>query len=127
MILQDKIKTPTPKLICLQNECLLCVQEFEPCDHGTYERKVQDLPILGKTTYLSVNAYEFQCDNLDCDATTFVENVNGFLSYYNRMTERCADFICTLAMETSCEGAARIYRAMNLQTSGDSIIRLLIK
>ena len=57
-------------------------------------------PILGKTTYLSVNAYEFQCDNPDCDATTFVENVNGFLSYYNRMTERCADFICTLAMET---------------------------
>ena len=95
--------------------------------HGTYERKVQDLPILGKTTYLSVNAYEFQCDNPDCDATTFVENVNGFLSYYNRMTERCADFICTLAMETSCEGAARICRAMNLQTSGDSIIRLLIK
>ena len=45
----------------------------------------------------------------------------------SRMTERCEDFICTLALETSCEGSARICRSMNLKTSGDSIIRLLTK
>lgn len=50
-----------------------------------------------------------------------------FLSYYGRMTERCADFVCMLAMETSCEGCARICRAMKLQISGDSVIRLLTK
>lgn len=43
------------------------------------------------------------------------------------MTERYADFICMLAMETSCEGCARICRAMNLQISGDSVVRLLTK
>lgn len=42
------------------------------------------------------------------------------------MTDRCADFICTLVLETSCEGCARICRAMNLKTSGDSVIRLLV-
>ena len=94
---------------------------------GTYKRKLQDLPILGRTTYLIVNAYEYQCDNSSCDVTTFVENVDGFLNYYSRMTERCEDFICTLALETSCEGSARICRSMNLKTSGDSIIRLLTK
>ena len=46
--------------------------------HGTYKRKLQDLPILGRTTYLIVNAYEYQCDNSSCDVTTFVENVSGF-------------------------------------------------
>ena len=35
--------------------------------HGTYKRKLQDLPILGRTTYLIVNAYEYQCDNSSCD------------------------------------------------------------
>ena len=49
------------------------------------------------------------------------------MNYYSRMTERCEDFICTLALETSCEGSARICRSMNLKTSGDSIIRLLTK
>ena len=43
------------------------------------------------------------------------------------MTERCADFICTLAMETSCEGCSRICKAMNLKVSGDTVIRLLTK
>lgn len=43
------------------------------------------------------------------------------------MTKRCADFICTLAMETSCEGCSRICQAMNLKISGDSVIRLLTK
>ena len=95
--------------------------------HGTYERKLQDLPIFGKSTWLFVNAYEYQCDNPECNIMTFVETINGFLSYYSRMTDRCAEFICTLAMETSCEGCSRICRAMNLKISGDSVIRLLIK
>ena len=95
--------------------------------HGTYVRRVQDLPILGHATLLLVNAREYQCDNPECDVTTFVETANGFISYYSRMTERCADFICTLAMETSCEGCARICNAMNLKISGDSVIRLLTR
>ena len=95
--------------------------------HGSYLRKVQDIPILGKTTRLSITAHEYICNNDACSKTTFVEDFDGFLSYYGRMTERCADFICTLAMETSCEGCARICRAMNLQISGDSVIRLLTK
>ena len=37
--------------------------------HGTYERKLQDFPILGKFTWLFVHAYEYQCDNPDCDIT----------------------------------------------------------
>ena len=33
------------------------------------------------------------------------------------MPECCEDFICTLALETSCEeGSACIYRSMNLNT-----------
>mgnify|MGYP000276095873 CR=1 FL=1 len=43
------------------------------------------------------------------------------------MTDRCADFICTLALETSCEGCYRICKTMNLKTSGDSVVRLLTK
>lgn len=31
--------------------------------HGTYERRVQDLPILGKSTWLLVNTYEYQLLN----------------------------------------------------------------
>ena len=58
---------------------------------------------------------------------TFSETFNGFLNNYSRMTERCADFICTLALETSCEGAARVCKYLGIKISGDTIIRLLKK
>jgi len=114
------------KSITSECECPSCkstLTEF----HGTYERKVQDLPILGKNVKLLINVREYQCNNDKCDVTTVTESYNGFLNSYSRMTERCADFICTLAMETSCEGCARISKAMNINVSGDTVIRLLTK
>jgi len=80
--------------------------------------------------YISVyriTAHEYWCDNDQCEVTTIAESYDGFVSSYSRMTERCADFICTLAMETSCEGCSRICNAMNLKISGDTVIRLLTR
>lgn len=95
--------------------------------HGTYVRKVKDLPILGKSVILEITSREYSCDNNECDTVTVVESYNGFLNPYSRMTERLEDFICTLALGTSCEGASRICRQIGVNISGDTIIRLLLK
>lgn len=95
--------------------------------HGTYLRKVQDLPILGKGVQLEICSHEYECMNNDCEVTTIAETFDGLLNNYSRMTERCADFICTLAMETSCEGCARICKALGIKISGDTVIRLLLR
>ena len=95
--------------------------------HGTYNRKVQDLPILGKSVELEICAHEYECVNDDCEVISVAETFDGFLNTYSRMTERCVDFICTLALETSCEGCARICRTLGIKISGDTVIRLLLK
>jgi len=118
-----KIKMKSKTHSC---ECRKC-GETATHYHGTYTRTVQDLPILGKKVALEITSYEYHCENPQCEATSIVEDFDGFLSYYSRMTERCEDFICTLALETSCEGAARICKSMGIKISGDTIIRLLIK
>ena len=114
------------KSVTRECECPSCKTNLTEY-HGTYVRKVQDLPILGKSVQLMVNVREYQCRNEQCEVTTITESYNGFLDPYSRMTERCADFICILAMETSCEGSARICKAMNISVSGDTIIRPLTK
>jgi transposase len=112
----------------ITSECICPCCEATLTDyHGTYERKVQDLPILGKNVQLLINIKEYQCHNDQCCVTTVAESYNGFLNSYSRMTERCADFICTLALETSCEGSSRICKEMGIKVSGDTIIRLLTK
>lgn len=115
--------------IYVRSQCCTCPKCGHRSNHrhGTYERKIQDLPILNKRTTLHVNAYEYYCDNQECEVTTFAEHVNGFLSHYGRMSSRLEDFILTIALQTSCESAARIMNAINVKVSGDTVIRLLLK
>lgn len=95
--------------------------------HGTYVRKVQDLPMMGKSVTLQIKAYEYNCEEPDCEVVSFAETIDGFLNHYSRKTERLAELICAIALETSCEGCSRICKAMNITISPDSVIRLLIR
>lgn len=126
-ILEDtkviKISLKSQSNNCICPKCNIISNKY----HGRYIRKVQDLPILGKQVLLEINSYEYKCENIDCSNKTIVESFDGFISYYSRMTERLSDFLCTLALETSCEGAARIAKNMNIKVSGDTIIKILLK
>jgi transposase len=95
--------------------------------HGTYVRRVKDLPILGKNVTLEITAYEYNCKNESCAQKTFVDDYDHFLCKFSRMTTRCEEFIRILALTTSCEGAAMICARMGLNVSGDTIIRMLKK
>jgi transposase len=96
--------------------------------HGSHRRVVQDLPILGKRVKLVAQIYDYQCTSDACGGSfASTETFNGFLNYNSRMTERLEDFICMLAVETSCEASARIMQSLNAKVSGDTVIRLLLK
>jgi transposase len=43
------------------------------------------------------------------------------------MTLRLEDFIITLALNTSCEGASRVCQHIGINISGDTIIRMILK
>ena len=106
--------------------CPKCNEESS-IRHATHHRKVQDLPILGKRVMLDINLHEFNCINQNCTVTSFTETFENFLNNYSYMTERLIDLMTTLAIETSCESCARILKSMNVKTSGDTVIRTLIK
>ena len=118
-----KIKLKSQNSSCICPKCNKISTKY----HGTYTRKVQDLPILNKQVWLEISAYEYDCENINCTNKTIVESFEGFISYYSRMTERLSDFLCSLALETSCEGAARIAKNMKIKVSGDTIIKILLK
>ena len=133
--LQPRHVNPRIQVLTSFLHCLLpsvskyaCILRWTKCNcltdkyHGTYHRKIQDLPILGKSVQLEICSREYECVNDNCEVTSFAETFDGFVNTYSRMTERCADFICTLALETSCEGCARICRTLGIKTSGDTVI-----
>ncbi len=76
---------------------------------------------------LKITAYNYYCSDESCDVTTFAEDYCGFIGRSGRMTRRLEEFVRILSLETNCEGAAAICRAMGIRISGDTIIRLLRK
>ena len=106
--------------------CLNCGAKLT-VHHGSHHRNVQDLPILGKRVKLDCQIYDYQCTCGEKGNFAPTETFDGFLNYNSRMTERLEDFICMLAVETSCEASARIMNHMHVKVSGDTVIRLLEK
>lgn len=117
-VLHIALKSCSKSCICPKCSSLLTKKR------ATYNRTVQDLPVFGHSTKLTVNIYEYRC--FKCNKSV-AESFDGFLANGSRLTERCSDFIIRLALETSCEGASRILKSMGITYSGDSIIRLMLK
>jgi len=44
------------------NRCPSCGQSLQEL-HNTYHRRLQTIPIRGKTTYVDMNAYKYNCTN----------------------------------------------------------------
>ena len=106
--------------------CPLCKQECTEY-HSTYRRKIQDLPILGKTVYVHLTAYRYYCSNSECKQKVFCETADDFFGFKKRMTRRLEDFVIALALSTSCEGASRVCQLLGIYISGDTLIRMIIK
>ena len=115
------LRTVTEKIICPH-----CGSEMRK-HHTLHRRTVQDLPILNKRTYLKITACDFKCENPSCPCVSKSETFEGFLSDKSRMTERLIEWVIELALNTSCEGAARILNAMNVKICGDTVIHTLIR
>ena len=94
--------------------------------HSTYRRKLQDLPILGKSVQINLTAYRYYCHNPICQQKVFCETIDNFCGTYKRMTSRLEDFVIALAIQTSCEGASRICALLGIKVSGDTLIRLIL-
>jgi len=106
--------------------CPSCKKECNEY-HSTYRRKIQDLPVFGKTVYIHLAAYRYYCRNSECKQKVFSETVDGFFGFKKRMTRRLEDFLIILTLNTSCEGASRVCQQLGINISGDTLIRMVIK
>lgn len=115
------LKSTTSQVICAH-----CGQRMK-YHHAVHHRTAQDLPVFGKRTYLKIAAVDFKCDNPACPCVSQSDVFEGFLLPKSQMTERLVALVLELAVNTSCESAARIMQSMGIKISGDTVIRTLVK
>ena len=93
--------------------------------HGWHQRLPQDLPSVEQGIDLHLTVRRFRCVNPDCPQKTFVERFPGWLAVYAHRTERLTQRMRTVAFEVGGEAGRRVLRCFQVQTSGDTLIRLI--
>ncbi|MEO8392151.1 MAG: ISL3 family transposase [Chloroflexota bacterium] len=93
--------------------------------HGWHQRLPQDLPSVEQGIDLHLSVRRFCCVNPDCLQKTFVERFPGWLPVYARRTERLTQRMRRVAFEVGGEAGRRVLHSFQIQTSGDTLIRLM--
>ena len=107
--------------------CPECGKESPHIHSHCIRKNIRDLPILGRGVRLTIQAQKYYCRNTECGTNIFVEPLPGLIGSREQWTERCEALIMAVAMNTSCESAARICTLMNISVSGDTVIRMLLR
>lgn len=91
--------------------------------HSTYKRTIQRIPINGKTSYIHVTAYKYDCPNHECDAKVFMENLSFAGSSQVRTTELTI-LILAVSIFLSNEGTSKVLGLLGIKASNDTIKRV---
>ncbi len=102
--------------------CPLCQQSSERI-HGSYERKVADVPCGGRRVTLALTVRKFVCRTPDCPRQIFTERLPELVRSYARMTNRLAEALQTLGFATCGEVGERFAPKLGMAVSGPTLLR----
>lgn len=91
--------------------------------HATYKRTIQMVPINGKTAYVHVTAYKYNCINNECRLKVFMENLTFAGTSQTRTTELTI-LILAVSIFLSNEGASKVLGLIGIKVSNDTIKRI---
>jgi len=95
--------------------------------HTYYHRHPQDLPGQGIQVRLELQVKRFRCANPQCTHTTFAERLPTVVGWHQHRTIRLDQMLEMLAFELGGEAGVRCLRALAVQVSGDTLLRLMRK
>ncbi len=93
--------------------------------HSYYQRKVQDLPISGKTVRLYISIRKFFCQQSSCPRKVFAERFGSCLRPWQRRLERSNEQIQTIGLRCGSKPGARVCELTGLPVSASTVLRRL--
>lgn len=95
--------------------------------HSDYQRHPQDLPSQGVQVQFQLQVKRFRCLNPQCTHRTFAERLPTMVGWHQQRTIQLDRMLETLAFELGGEAGGRCLRALAVQVSGDTLLRLMRK
>jgi len=107
-----------------RSRCGRCGQESNRV-HSRYVRTLADAVIGGRPGAIRFAARRFFCDNPDCTAVTFAEQVPDLTARYGRRTALLRAAVTSIALALAGRPGARLAAALGMSISRSSMLRLI--
>ena len=91
--------------------------------HSSYQRRLADLPVAGYPTELRLRVRRFFCDQNDCSAGTFVEQVPGLTERHGQRTAGLQDALLAVALALAGRAGSRLATALGMPVSRSTLLR----
>ncbi|MCD8084560.1 MAG: transposase family protein [Clostridiales bacterium] len=91
--------------------------------HATYERRLQDIPVRGKRTYLYVNVYKYECVKETCKCKVFMEELS-FAGTSQVRTDALNAMVLWFGEFLGNRDASRLLSQLGIKASPDTVRRL---
>jgi len=95
--------------------------------HSYYERKVNDLPMSGKTVHLRISVRKFFCRQAECSRKIFAERFDECLPSYQRRLQRSKAQIGQIGLSCGSKPGAKLCRLIGLPVSASTVLRIIKK
>jgi transposase len=93
--------------------------------HSRYQRRLADLPSLGRSVSVHVRVRRFYCRNIDCARRTFVERLPKLVVPFARRTCRLAAAQAQTGLALGGEASTRLLAGLSMPASADTVLRLI--
>jgi transposase len=104
--------------------CPGCGQQSDSY-HGSYLRRLRDLPIQGALVTLEIPIMRWRCRTLDCSHKTFVEQLPQLALPFVRRTRRVSELVKLLGHATGGKPAERLLARLGMPMSDDTVLKQL--
>ena len=102
--------------------CPLCQQSSERI-HGSYGRRVADVPCGGRRVTLALTVRKFVCGTPDCPRKIFTDRLPALVQSYARMTNRLSEALQSFGFATCGEVGERFAPKLGMCVSGPTLLR----
>ena len=91
--------------------------------HGHYTRRLADPAVAGAQVVISLVVRRFRCEDADCSAVTFTEQVAGLSSPHARYTPPARRMVQTIGLALAGRAGARLAAGIGIAAGQDTLLR----
>ncbi len=91
--------------------------------HSRYQRRLADAAAGGQRVVLRLGVRRFFCDDTDCQARTFTEQITGLTTRYARRTPLLKRMLQAVGLALAGRAGARLATGLGLPASRDTLLR----